>query len=53
MLTVLVFKKIFMHLDLLLKKKKTIRKKTEDRTSLFFTDQEAQKEILLGGPASL
>ena len=49
MQTVLVPKHIFMYCDLLVKtawKKKWF----EGRTSLCFTDQKAQEEILLGGP---
>jgi len=34
-------------------KKNTKKKKLECRTSLFFTDQEAQKDILVGGPTPL
>ena len=49
MQTVLVPKHIFMYCDLLVKivlKKKQFKGKT----SLCFTDQEAQEDILLGGP---
>ena len=48
MQTVLIPKPIFMQWELLLK---ICMKKSESRTSLCFTDQEAQEEILLGGPA--
>jgi len=34
-------------------KTKTKKKKLECRTGLSFTDQEAQEEILLGGPTPL
>ena len=51
----LVLKQFFLLQDLLLRNEKKIETDTilKGRTSLCLTDQEAQKEILLGGPTPL